>query len=324
MGSTYDLTLGCLLVSSWLNMILFTLELNQILKYFTRYKRDPTFNKVLVLIALAGDILTVFACLSATYLYMVSHWGQASYLATQPWCIAGYVIGTGITGGAVQIFLTRMLYTLTKQWVWLPILGLFITVGVAGAGITAGHLIINSSISGREELVKWVTVWLSACIAADTFITTILVVKFQTLKTGFSGTGELLRRLSLAAVRNGSITTAMTIITIVVFKLQPEANTAVMIEIIIGRVYSLCMLSNLNNRSWISDASSGGDPSSKGTPTHRTVAETQTVVRVHQEVDIQMDPLEYGRRKQGDAESLDGASANSYPDAKPKSNYVTF
>jgi hypothetical protein len=35
-----------------------------------------------------------------------------------------------------------------------------------------------------------VTVWLSGCVAADTFITIILVTKFQTLKTAFVGTSE--------------------------------------------------------------------------------------------------------------------------------------
>ncbi|KAJ7499886.1 hypothetical protein FB451DRAFT_1549383 [Mycena latifolia] len=314
MGTQFDLSLGCLLMSSWANMILFTLELKEIFKYFSRYSRDPVFNKVMVLIALSGDILTVVACLSATYLYMVTHWGELPYLAAQPWGVAGYVIGTGITGATVQIFLTRMLFALTKQWIWIPIIGLFIMVGMAGAGATAGTLILNTSISSREGLVKWVTVWLSGCIAADTFITVILVIKFQTLKTAFVGTSDLLRRLSLAAVRNGSITTTVTIVTIILFKIQPETNSALMLEITIGRVYSLCMLSNLNNRVWISNSSSGGNESSKGGP-HRMGGHggdsNGTVVRIQKDVEyttdhatstIPMDSLAFGRRKQEDAE----------------------
>ncbi|KAJ7739335.1 hypothetical protein B0H16DRAFT_1891062 [Mycena metata] len=342
MATTFDLTLGCLLIASWANMILFTLELQQyeiqimsnadinlprrIIKYFGRYKRDLMFNKIMVLIALAGDILGVFASLSMVYYYMVSHWGEVAVLTTQTY--PAFVVSIGITGGAVQIFLTRMAYTLTKQWFWIPVIGSFIMVVFAGVGLTAGHLVVDSSLAEREKLIPWATLWLSASVATDTLITIVLVAKLQTLKTGFAGTGDLLHRLSLAAVRNGSITTAMTIVTLIVFKLQPQTNTAPMIEITIGRVYSLCMLSNLNNRSWGSNASSsGGVLSSQGTPSHhRTVDQAQSVVQVHREVDIRMDPLEYGKRKQGDAESLNDASATSYPPGKPASvaKYVTF
>ncbi|KAJ7587202.1 hypothetical protein C8J56DRAFT_93079 [Mycena floridula] len=331
MGTQYDLTLGCLLFSSWANMVLFTLELKELFKYFGRYRRDPAFNKIMVLIALAGDILTVFACLSSTYLYTVTHWGEQEYVLAQPWGVAGYVIGTGITGAAVQIFLTRMLFNLTKQWLWLPVLGLFICVGLAGAGATAGTLILNTALSSRGGLVKWVTVWLSGCIAADTFITGILVYKFQTLKTAFSGTSELLRRLSLAAVRNGSITTTMTIVTVVLFKIQPGTNSALMLEITIGRVYSLCMLSNLNSRPWAHSDSQGS--SSKGMPNKNGVPGVETnpngtVVRIRQDVEytmddtttIPMDSLAFGRRKQDDIES-----GHDYVVKDPKGpSYVEF
>ncbi|KAJ7739338.1 hypothetical protein B0H16DRAFT_1729430 [Mycena metata] len=316
---TFDLTLGCLLIASWANMILFTLELQQIIKYFGRYKRDLMFNKIMVLIALAGDILGVFASLSMVYYYMVSHWGEVAVLTTQPWTYPAFVLSIGITGGAVQIFLTRMAYTLTKQWFWIPIIGSFIMVAFAGVGLTAGHLIADSSLASREKLIPWATMWFSSSVATDTLITIVLVAKLQALKTGFSGTGGLIQRLTLAAVRNGSITTVMTL------KLTARAP---MVEIVTGRVYTLCMLSNLNNRSWGSNASSNSRVvSSQGTPTHhRTVDQAPGVVQVHREVEIRMDPLEYGKRKQGDAESLDDASATSYPPGKEANaaKYVTF
>ncbi|KAJ7741715.1 hypothetical protein B0H16DRAFT_1728490 [Mycena metata] len=120
-----------------------------------------------------------------------------------------------------------MTYTLTKRWVWIPVIGSFIMVGFVGVGLTMAHLIADNSLAQREKLVTWATLWFSASVATDTRITIVLVAKFQALKTRIPGTvtGDLLRRLSLAAVRNGSITTAMTIVTLVVFKLQPETNS---------------------------------------------------------------------------------------------------
>ncbi|KAJ7627266.1 hypothetical protein FB45DRAFT_920919 [Roridomyces roridus] len=249
--SSLSLTIGCLLIASWANIVLFTLEAVQAYTYFRRYPKDTCFNRVFVISALASDTMTVIACLSVNYLYLVTHWGSETYIQTQPSIFCIYILGTGITATIVQIWLTRMvfsLYVLTKQWIWPPIIVLFILAGLAGSSATAIYTFINTSYSGREAVVKFVTLWLSGCAAADIMITGLLVWTFRTLETDFVNTAELLHRLSLTSLRNGSITTLMTIINIVVFKLQPQTNAAVMIEMTIGRIYTLSMLANLNNR----------------------------------------------------------------------------
>ncbi|KAJ7833930.1 hypothetical protein B0H14DRAFT_2799765 [Mycena olivaceomarginata] len=141
-----------------------------------------------------------------------------------------------------------MVFNLTKQWIWPPLIGLFILTGLVGASASASHIFNNPSYTGRDAVVRYVTIWLSGSAAADVIITGVLVWTFRTLKTNFVNTTELLHRLSIASVRNGSITTMMTLVNLVVFKLQPETNSAVMIEMTIGRIYTLSMLANLNNR----------------------------------------------------------------------------
>ncbi|CAK5270629.1 unnamed protein product [Mycena citricolor] len=222
----FDLSLGCLLFSSWANMILLTLEIAQIYQYFQKYPKDNLFNKGSVIFALCSDLTTVFACLSVNYLYLVTHWGSNDYLLTQPWCIAVYVVSTAISSAITQTWLSRMVYNLTKQWIWLPIIWLFIVGGLTGAAATGGLLVIDASYAARAGLIKWVTLWLAGCVVADTVITVVLVAKFRTMKSTFQDTKSLLRRLSLEAVRNGSITTVMTIITLVIFTQQPGENCA--------------------------------------------------------------------------------------------------
>ncbi|KAF8193833.1 hypothetical protein K438DRAFT_1969135 [Mycena galopus ATCC 62051] len=225
-----DLTIGCLLIASWANMILFTLQGVQTYRYFARYPKDIWFNKISVLGALTSDFMTVFACLSVNYLYLVTHWGNETYIQRQPRVFPVYIIGTGVTATIVQIWLTRMVFNLTKQWIWPPLIAVFIFTGLVGAGATASHIFINASYTGRDAVVKYVTIWLSGSAAADVIITGVLVWTFRTLRTDFRNTRELIHRLTIAAVRNGSITTIMTLINLVVFKLQPETNSAVMIE----------------------------------------------------------------------------------------------
>ncbi|KAF7343201.1 hypothetical protein MVEN_01751300 [Mycena venus] len=250
-----DLTIGCLLVASWANMVLFTFQCGgvQTYRYFARYPKDTWFNKISVLCALASDFMTVFACLSVAYLYLVTHWGSETYIKSQPRTFPVYIIGTGVTATIVQIWLTRMVFNLTKQWMWLPLIGLFIFTGLVGAVATASNVFIDPSYAGRDADVRYVTIWLSGSAAADVIITGVLVWTFRTLKTNFASTTELLHRLSIASLRNGSITTLITVVNLVVFKLQPETNSAVMIEMTIGRIYTLSMLANLNNRTFVLD-----------------------------------------------------------------------
>ncbi|KAJ6544985.1 hypothetical protein DFH09DRAFT_658171 [Mycena vulgaris] len=326
---TLDLTIGCLLFASWANMILFTLQGLQTYSYFVKYPKDLWFNKISVVACLASDFVTVFMCCSSAYLYMVTHWGSESYVASQPWCIPVYIIGTGITATIVQVWLTRMVYNLTKQWFWIPFIAVFILVGLVGAAATAAHIFSDSSYTARTALVTYVTIWLSGCAAADTLITGVLVWKFRSIKTNFAGTKDLLRRLSIASVRNGSITTAMTLITIIVFKNQPETNTATMIEMTIGRIYTLSMLSNLNNRSLLMGESQGSSPVNGRKTTNADV--TATVLRIRQDVEthyqsdvdaIPMGNTDYGLHKTRDIESGDGNSdVNLVVTVKPEKHY---
>ncbi|KAJ7701245.1 hypothetical protein B0H17DRAFT_1327751 [Mycena rosella] len=321
-----DLTIGCLLFASWGNMILFTLQGIETYRYFTKYPRDIWFNKGSVLVALASDFMTVFACLSSVYLYTVTHWGSETYVQSQPWCLPVYIIGTGVTATVVQVWLTRMVWNLTRQWFWIPIIGIFILVGITGAGATAGQIFLDSSYSARVNLIKYVTTWLTGCAAADALITGVLVWKFRSIKTSFTDTKDLLRRLSIAAVRNGSITTAMTLITIIVFKIQPQTNTATMIEartslsrldftnnfaqMIIGRVYTISMLSNLNNRTLMMDeAQSSNGPKRTGQGDTPTILRIRQDVETHYQSDVDVIPMQsIGYGGKADLESGDGRS----------------
>ncbi|KAJ7264619.1 hypothetical protein C8J57DRAFT_1718516 [Mycena rebaudengoi] len=218
-----DLNIGCLLIASWANMVLFTLQGVQTCRYFIRYPKDTWFNKISVLGALASDFMTVFACLSVNYLYLP-------------------VLPPVLADSTLKLHAGR------SNGCGCPLIAPFIFTGLVGAGATATHIFINPSYTERDAVVRYVPIWLSGSAATDVIITGLLVWTFRTLKTNFVSTTELLRCLSITSVRNGSITTVMTLINLVVFTLQPETNSAVMIEMTIGRIYTLSMLANLNNR----------------------------------------------------------------------------
>ncbi|KAJ7133999.1 hypothetical protein C8R43DRAFT_1205545 [Mycena crocata] len=283
----YDLIVGCFVLASWANMILYTIQ------YFTDYPRDSWFNKGTVILSLCTDTVTVLCSLIVVYLYTVSHWGEGEYLLTQPWAVPCSTISAALTNIIVQIWLTVMVYKLTKQWIWPVLIGLLILPGLPSAIYTAHLLLGDLSYAGHLGLDKSVTIWFTTSVAVDVMITVVLVWKFGAFKTRFSSTKSLLRRLMLSSLRNGSITTLLTIPT-----------------------DKLSMLSNLNNRQSLVGESGGSQSVSATGNAKRTVTNDpkDTVLRIRQDIEthyhtddaevIPMGDLEYGRK----AREADGTS----------------
>lgn len=80
---------SALVLTSWFNSALFTVEGLQIYSYFSRFRNDTMLNKTFVSIALVSDIMGVIASLASVYLYAVTHFGDAVFAQTQPWTFPG-------------------------------------------------------------------------------------------------------------------------------------------------------------------------------------------------------------------------------------------
>ncbi|KAF7332373.1 Zn(2)-C6 fungal-type transcriptional factor [Mycena kentingensis (nom. inval.)] len=72
-------------------------------------------------------------------------------------------------------------YYRTKQWWWIPIIAAFVLVGLVGGCATATQIFHDSRYTGRDALVRFVTLWLVATAVADCVITALLVWKFSML-----------------------------------------------------------------------------------------------------------------------------------------------
>ncbi|KAJ7302378.1 hypothetical protein DFH08DRAFT_989496 [Mycena albidolilacea] len=323
-----DAILGVNVIASWANMILFTIEIQQMIQYFTRYPKDSWVNKGAVIFCLLTESVTVLCCLIVVYLYGVTHWGVAEYLATQPWAIPTSTISAALTNVAVQIWLTKMVYSLTKQWIWPVLIGLLILPSLPCAFYTAHLLFGDLSYAANVGLGTWVTIWFTTSAATDVAITAVLVWKFSAYKTRFTSTKSLIRRLILASVRNGSITTVLTWVvprlnfhytqrptrveaSRQVYSPLPaytehKPNLTPSIKFVVGRFYALSLLSNLNSRQ---DAlGTSGQGTHSHSVSHKVTGgehpTTGTALRIRQDIEthyhtddtIPMRDLEYGKK----------------------------
>ncbi|KAL7412419.1 hypothetical protein BDY24DRAFT_416207 [Mrakia frigida] len=270
----YDRTLGALVVASWLNSSLFTIEGIQIYEYFSRFRNDSWFNKACVCIALVSDIGGMVSVTASVYMYTITHFGDAVYAASQPWSIPLYGVSSGVSGAVAQTFLSLRIYRLTGQVAYPIAFGLMSAASLGGILATAVEVTSAAAVtySDRAKLSNMVTLWLSCAAAVDICIAASLVFILSRTQISFKETGSLLRRLMLSAVKTGSITAGTAVIALVLFTWSPNDNLCVFFSLTLGRLYSITMLSNLNARS--SDGVSGRGPSSGDGPGGRNHSRT--------------------------------------------------
>ncbi|KAJ6525053.1 hypothetical protein DFH09DRAFT_1188984 [Mycena vulgaris] len=113
MSSKLDITLGALLVGTWANSMLYTVEVIQAAYYYRHFKHDNWTLKLLVTSAIAIDSVSMIANYASVYLYTITHWGNLAYLQNQYWPIPLYMFTTGIVAALAQSFLAGRYWLLT-------------------------------------------------------------------------------------------------------------------------------------------------------------------------------------------------------------------
>ncbi|KAL7412429.1 hypothetical protein BDY24DRAFT_416217 [Mrakia frigida] len=261
---TYDRILGALLLASWFNCCLFTIEGLQMYQYWTRFRLDSWFNKTCVSIALCADIGGMVATTSMCYLYTVTHFGDEVYALSQPWSFILYGLSSGVCGFTCQTFLSMRIYRLTGQIAYPIFFGLVSSASLGGIIASAVKITSGTSYADRIKISHMIYLWLSAAAAVDILIASALVFILSRAETSFKATEGLLRRLMIHSVTTGSMTAGTAVIALAVFAVYPNDNVCVFFSLSLGRLYTLTMLSNLNRRGteWPSEP----DPTSGQTP----------------------------------------------------------
>ncbi|SCV69246.1 BQ2448_2266 [Microbotryum intermedium] len=96
-------TLAPLLVGSWLNTGLFTLELLWMIEHFQKHRisRGPRWIGFTLLVLLLNDSLSTFSNFAAVWLYTIVHFGDYTYLTLQDWPVVVFLITTGVSAMVV-------------------------------------------------------------------------------------------------------------------------------------------------------------------------------------------------------------------------------
>lgn len=244
-------TLSGLFGGSYLNAMVYTLEIVQLASYIKHFwKRDKLPIKILVISCFLIDTLCTIAVFAWILLCSVVHWGDQAYLAVQSWPSPVYVVCTTAVATLAQSFLISRFFILSSQPIITLILGIFTLTALAGGISVAVILIHFASYADRDKLLLTAIIWLGSTALADLLIMIFFVLTLTRTasRAKIRSTKALIKRLVLFAIQSGTVTTILALLTLSIFLTKPMSNDSAYFSLSIGRVYTLTMLFNLNLR----------------------------------------------------------------------------
>ncbi|KAJ7354045.1 hypothetical protein DFH08DRAFT_955474 [Mycena albidolilacea] len=298
MSFNADIILGALLVGTWTNSVLYTVEITQAAYYYRHFKHDSWMLKLLVSSTIAIDSVSMIANYASVYLYTITHWGDSAYLKNQYWASHFGPIGRNIIEHMSPNSLTLSTSLRLAQWPlwpklsWLGDTGFcarlyhcgieaqlltrsrtrnkfitlalffFITVALGGAFASAVTIAIFPKYSDRKRVIERITIpattWLVAEAVTDISIAFALLLQLRKVKSSFKETRGLLDKLVTQTIQTGAAGATIALAVLVTFLANNASNVPTGIAYCIGRVYCLTMLANLNRRKTESAWSSKG------------------------------------------------------------------
>ncbi|KAF8185619.1 hypothetical protein K438DRAFT_1973909 [Mycena galopus ATCC 62051] len=254
MSFNRDTTLGALLVGTWANSVLYTVEVIQASYYYHDFKQDNWMLKLLVFSTIAFDSVSMIANYASVYLYTITHWVGFSQ---EIWGIFRTSIGhfdplfiftTSVVAASAQSFLTTRYWLLTKNKFITSILVFFITVAAGGALASGATIAIFPQHKDRSKVIIPATTWLLVEAVTDISIALALVLELRKLKSPIKKNMSLVNRLVAQTIQTGTAGATIALSVLVAYLANKESNVTTAIAYPIGRVYCITMLANLNSR----------------------------------------------------------------------------
>ncbi|KAF7304135.1 hypothetical protein MIND_00645100 [Mycena indigotica] len=238
------------LVGSWLNVIVYTLELLLAYQYYWNKKHsspgaNSTVVRWIVGVALFVDTLGTLAVFAYAYLFLVAHWGEPAFLARNPWPGSIHAITSGIGSVIVHWYLTWRYWNLSRNYVVsvaLCLAALTSTAGAFAAGIGAA---MRDAVVERDRIIPLCMVWLIAAVVTDIGIAAALVLPLRSYKSAFARTQSVIQRLIVGAIQTGSVTAVMAVVTLTTFVVWPRTSISLAPWFLLGRLYGCTLLFNL-------------------------------------------------------------------------------
>ncbi|KAJ7677126.1 hypothetical protein DFH06DRAFT_618942 [Mycena polygramma] len=229
-----------LVISSWVNIALYTSELVLCGRYFGRPSR-PLVHKIGVALLVFADTVCTLAISIDVCLAVLRLPIENPRLLVVPTTVE--IMTTYISAVVAQLFLCNLFYVLTESRIVAG--AIFVLIFVHLGFSWAAAIISNHTLNYVGIAFTTTTVGAISCAATDVVIAIALSWKFGTMMGRIrraNSTRSLLRHILILTVSCGAIDASSTLVMMIL--LLKKSNFAQVFFTCQGRVYSLTILGN--------------------------------------------------------------------------------
>ncbi|KAF7349019.1 hypothetical protein MVEN_01423100 [Mycena venus] len=224
--ASVEVALIMLVVSSWLNVAMYTLELALCVRYFSRPSR-PFLHKLAVgLLVFMDGFCTLSISFSVCLAAVPTNFTTNLRLLFLP--IATEILATNVSAGITQLFLCNLFHNLRQ---------------IACSWVSAIALLVTLQLD--EFVVKTTSIGAILCAATDVLIAASLAWKFSSMMADTipeHSRRSLLRQVLILTVSSGAICASNTLLMMTfILKSHPVFYLFFNCQ---GRVYALTILGN--------------------------------------------------------------------------------
>ncbi|KAJ7653174.1 hypothetical protein DFH06DRAFT_1474931 [Mycena polygramma] len=239
-----DAMLGTGLIGTWLASFLFGLAVSQAFQYFNNFPNDGMLRKSLVVLSLSFSFVALVGEYADVYMPAVTFWGQQAALVTDTWAVPVYSVFNSLVALTVNSYLISRFYILSKN--------IMITVILCGIILFVFVMAFLSVLlfPGVENLERAKTlglIWAIASAAGDVCIAASLIWTLRRMSP-FKNTDSIVRPIIITLIQNGCATSLVALGGMTAVLIDVFGDIFSVFYFILGPLYVLTLVSNLNLR----------------------------------------------------------------------------
>jgi hypothetical protein len=284
------LQFGPQLLGVLINMVLYGVLIVQTYHYYLTYKKDAPWIKGLVLYLFIVESINTGCDVYVVYQPLIERFGSPEATKYFPTLFAAEPVTIVAISTPIQLFFAWRIWILTRSKVLSILIPILSLASMAGGIWTTVRLVAIKVFARKAELHTPALVWfLTACVA-DILITVTLVFTLHKKRTGFVATDDAISKIIRMTVQTGMITAICAIGDVVFFMTLPHTALNFLWDLSLAKLYSNCLLSTLNARASLQEASRSSSNYLSHSQHRHIVSNTQVQMR-RPDGGFQMEPV---------------------------------
>ncbi|KDQ52635.1 hypothetical protein JAAARDRAFT_39883 [Jaapia argillacea MUCL 33604] len=249
MSEAFTNTFGMMLISFFLDAVLFGIGGLLAFQYFRLFPEDPWRVKIIVATLLFLMTVHITTFFDWVYWDLITIFGDFPRLDVMPRTALVQLLAIYVSAFISQCFFATRVYKLSRKNIWFTaiimslaltqIISGIIQTTLSGLGGTFSHLVTTEKVT---------TIQSAATAACDFSITVILCWVFHGSRTGIQRTDTLLDKLMIYAINRGALTTIAAFLNMLLFVLRPGTFIFMVPLLPSGQLYLISVTTTLNAR----------------------------------------------------------------------------